>query len=92
MSQSWANKKKGKDGNTPGSAGADAASGESFELMFYSLLTIVYRMMPLAEQVHPLQVNDECTSAARAALNIQYRAWERIGSSDDETWKLFIHW
>lgn len=60
--------------------------------MFYSLLTLVYRVVPVVEQTHPLQVCNDCTSAARAALNIQNRAWERIGDSNDETWKLFIHW
>ncbi|KAH7242658.1 hypothetical protein BKA59DRAFT_457226 [Fusarium tricinctum] len=82
----------GKDGRTPGSAGTDTAAGESFELMFYTLLTLVYRVIPLVEQIHPLQVCNDCMSAARTALNIQNRAWERIGDSNDETWKLFIHW
>ncbi|OBR02360.1 Fungal specific transcription factor domain-containing protein [Colletotrichum higginsianum IMI 349063] len=83
----------GKAGDGSESTRADVtAAEESFQLMFYSLLTLVYRVMPVTEQGHPLLFCDDCTSAARAALNIQRRAWEKIGAVNDENWKLFLHW
>ncbi|WQF85654.1 hypothetical protein CDEST_10668 [Colletotrichum destructivum] len=83
----------GKAGDGSESTRADVtAAEESFQLMFYSLLTLVYRVMPVPEQAHPLRFCDDCTSAARAALNIQRRAWEKIGALNDENWKLFLHW
>lgn len=61
------------------------------EIIFQSLLTMIYRMIPPAESSHPLQFGVDCIRSARTALTLHNKAWSEIAAHSDD-WRLFIHW
>ncbi|KAL9049665.1 MAG: hypothetical protein Q9206_005416 [Seirophora lacunosa] len=65
---------------------------QSQEIIFQSLLTLIYRMIPPTHSNHPLQFCDDCVQAARAALNLHNRAWQEMAARGAYDWRVFIHW
>ncbi|EXJ56725.1 hypothetical protein A1O7_07069 [Cladophialophora yegresii CBS 114405] len=69
----------------------------SIEIVQYSTLCLVYRMIPpapsaTATPVHPLKFCDEAIETARKALNTHNRAWSILHTRSKEEWRMFIHW
>ncbi|KAL8831503.1 MAG: hypothetical protein Q9170_005260 [Blastenia crenularia] len=62
------------------------------EIIFQSLLTMIYRFIPAAHSSHPLQFCDECIQSARTALTLHNKAWSMIAAPGNEDWRIFIHW
>ncbi|KAL8973920.1 MAG: hypothetical protein Q9197_001831 [Variospora fuerteventurae] len=62
------------------------------EIIFQSLLTLVYRMIPPTNSKHPLQFCDDCVQSARLALKLHNRAWQEMAARGTDNWRLFIHW
>lgn len=62
------------------------------EIIFQSLLTLVYRMIPPTNSNHPLQFCDDCVQSARLALTLHNRAWQEMAARGADNWRLFIHW
>ncbi|KAI1410579.1 hypothetical protein F5Y13DRAFT_202052 [Hypoxylon sp. FL1857] len=57
------------------------------DIMMYSLLTIVYRILPpSAAQAHPLQCSDECVIAARGTLSRLVEVGEKLLRENPASW------
>ncbi|KAI1774570.1 hypothetical protein F4818DRAFT_418281 [Hypoxylon cercidicola] len=69
----------------------DAATA-LFDIKMYSLLTLVYRILPPSSpQPHPLQCSDECVDAARGALSALLRIGERMLQRDATGWSTLLN-
>ncbi|OCT48870.1 fungal specific transcription factor domain protein [Cladophialophora carrionii] len=74
----------------------------SVEIVQYSTLCLVYRMIPPAPSagggggapvvVHPLKFCDEAIETARKALTTHNKAWTILHTRSKEEWRMFIHW
>ncbi|KAL8932766.1 MAG: hypothetical protein Q9216_006687 [Gyalolechia sp. 2 TL-2023] len=62
------------------------------EIIFQSLLTMIYRVIPPANSSHPLQFGDDCIHSARTALTLHNKAWSEIAGLENDDWRIFIHW
>ena len=77
------------------SAASNPVSIESlntFKLLFYSVLTLVCRIISPQPKTHPLQSTDECKSAACTVLNIYNQTWGLITENGTEFGIKFVHW
>ncbi|ETI26260.1 hypothetical protein G647_03037 [Cladophialophora carrionii CBS 160.54] len=72
----------------------------SIEIVQYSTLCLVYRMIPPAPSAggggapvaHPLKFCDEAIETARKALTTHNKAWTILHTRSKEEWRMFIHW
>ncbi|KAI1762310.1 hypothetical protein GGR53DRAFT_521728 [Hypoxylon sp. FL1150] len=69
----------------------DAASA-LIEINMYSLLALVYRILPPSSpQFHPLQCADECVDAARSALSSLLKVGEEMLARDPAGWSKLLN-
>lgn len=62
------------------------------ELVSYSLLTIVYRILPPSSiQPHPLQCSDECVDSARRALSKLVEVGDNVLRKYPANWVMFLN-
>ncbi|KAI1213190.1 uncharacterized protein F4807DRAFT_471636 [Annulohypoxylon truncatum] len=62
------------------------------ELISYSLLTIVYRILPpRSTQPHPLQCSDECVDSARRALSKLVEVGDNVQRRYPANWVMFLN-
>lgn len=62
------------------------------DIMTYSLLTIVYRILPPSSaQSHPLQCSDECVDSARMALSRLVKIGEDRIQTDLVGWSMLLN-
>lgn len=60
------------------------------DIMCYSVLTLIYRMVPPSQPTHPLQFNDQCVAYGRAALQAVNQAYS-VMSERKSDWMMFVH-
>ncbi|KAI0600387.1 hypothetical protein F4775DRAFT_545619 [Biscogniauxia sp. FL1348] len=69
-----------------------SAAAVALNIMMYSLLTIVYRILPPSSvQAHPLQCADECVDAARVALTKLVKAGEHMLQVSPVGWGFLLN-
>ncbi|KAI5924816.1 hypothetical protein F4810DRAFT_700572 [Camillea tinctor] len=69
-----------------------SAAAVALNIMMYSLLTIVYRILPPSSvQAHPLQCSDECVDAARIALTKLVKVGEHMLRVSPVGWSFLLN-
>ncbi|KAI0178947.1 hypothetical protein GGR52DRAFT_569850 [Hypoxylon sp. FL1284] len=69
----------------------DAATA-LIHIKMYSLLTLVYRILPPSSpQAHPLQCSDECIEAARQTLSVLLTTGEKMLKMDPAGWSTLLN-
>ncbi|KAI1503633.1 hypothetical protein F5X99DRAFT_375034 [Biscogniauxia marginata] len=69
-----------------------SAAAVALNIMMYSLLTIVYRILPPSSmQAHPLQCSDECVDAARLALSMLVKTGEHMLQTNPFGWGMLLN-
>lgn len=64
----------------------------SCEIMYYSLLTLVYRTIPPGPNDSSTIFNNDCIETARLALKAHQRNSERYKDSNSYIWHGYISW
>ncbi|KAI1098177.1 hypothetical protein F4804DRAFT_325485 [Jackrogersella minutella] len=68
------------------------AAAKLVDIVTYSLLTIVYRILPPScAQPHPLQCSDNCVDAARTALSKIVEVGREMLQRDPMGWGMFLN-
>lgn len=62
------------------------------DIIVYSLLTLILRIIPPEQPKHQLQFNSDCVAAARHALRRLNDAWLDIKQKDDYAFRMFVNW